>query len=71
MATVEQLVAWRDRLEDARYSGIRSCRDSNGEEVVYRSDSEMKTALADLNAQIVAAGHRPASRLTFQTSKGV
>lgn len=71
MATLAQLEAWRDRLEDARYSGIRSCRDSNGEEVTYRSDSEMKAALAALNTQIAAAGNRPASIVYPHTSKGV
>lgn len=70
MATLEQLPAWRDRLEDARFSGVRSARDSNGEELTYRSDCEMKTALAALEAQIAAAGNRPASILYLQTSKG-
>ncbi|MGQ0565972.1 MAG: phage head-tail joining protein [Gemmobacter sp.] len=70
MATLAQLQAWRDRLEDARFSGVRSARDSNGEEITYASDREMARALATLEAKIAAAGTRPASILYLQTSKG-
>jgi hypothetical protein len=71
MATLEQLQAFRDRLEDARYSGIRSVRDSNGEEITHRSDSELARALAAVNAEIAAAGNRPASIAYPTISKGL
>lgn len=71
MATLAQLQAFRDRLEDARYSGVRSVRDSNGEEITYRSDSELARALAAVNAEIAAAGNRPASITYPTTSKGL
>jgi hypothetical protein len=71
MATLAQLQDWRDRLKDARYSGVRSVRDSNGEEVEYRSDSELARALASLESEI-AGLTAPRSSIVYPlTSKGV
>ena len=71
MATLSQLQAFRDQLQDARYSGVRTVRDSNGEEVTYKNDSELARALAAVTAEISAAQSRPASSITFTTSKGL
>lgn len=71
MASVEQLRIFRDRLQEARYSGLREVRDSTGETVQYKSDSEMARALAAIDLEI-AGLQRTVARLSYpQTSKGV
>lgn len=71
MATVAELQAYRTRLQDARYSGIREVRDANGEAVSYKSDSEMARALAAIDAEISGL-QRTVARLSYpQTSKGL
>jgi hypothetical protein len=71
VATLAQLQDWRDRLKDARYSGVRRVRDSNGEEVEYRSDSELARALAAVESEIAGASRPRQSILYPLTSKGV
>ncbi len=73
MATLPQLVAYRERLMDARYSGIRSVRDSSGEEIHYRSDGELAAALGAVNREIqIRESELGCSRIVYpQTSKGL
>lgn len=71
MATLAELTAYRDKLKRARYSGTRRVRDQNGEEIEFKSDSEMAKALAALEAEISSASVRRPSIIRFQTSKGV
>lgn len=71
MASVPQLTEWRDRLQSARYSGTRRARDSNGEEIEYKSDSEMARALAAIDAEIAQLQNRRLSIIRVQTSKGL
>lgn len=71
MATLADLQRFRDDLRAARYSGAREFRDQNGEAVVYRSDRELAAAMAALESEIAAMQGKPASRILFQTSKGV
>jgi hypothetical protein len=69
--TVDQLVAARDALLDARASGVREVRDQNGETITYKGDREMATALAALDREIAQATGRAApTTLRFRTSKG-
>lgn len=62
----------RDELIEATYSGVRTVRDSNGEEISYRSQGELAAALRGINREIQlregAAGPRIAYPLT---SKGL
>ena len=73
MATLPELVAFRERLIDARYSGIRSVRDGNGEEVTYRSDAELSSALVSINRDIqMRESELGCSRIVYPTiSKGL
>lgn len=72
MATVAELQAWKTRLQEARYSGLREVRDANGESVAYKSDSEMARALDSIEYAIArAAGTKPAGLAYPQTSKGL
>ena len=72
MASLSQLQEWRDRLKDARYSGVRSVQDSNGERVEYRSESELARALSAVESEIAAGGSRHRQSIIYPlTSKGV
>lgn len=71
MAALADLMAWRDRLSESRYSGIREVRDSSGESIAYKSDSEMARALAALDSQISQLTRHRASRILPTTSKGL
>ncbi|WP_406736748.1 phage head-tail joining protein [Thioclava sp. GXIMD4215] len=70
--TFDQLQEWRDRLAEAKFSGIRTVRDSNGEEITYRSHTELAAALASLDLEIrkKSGVTRPAT-VHFATSKGI
>lgn len=71
MATLADLLAYRDRLMETRFSGVQSFTDQNGEKVVYRTESEIARALAAVNSEIAAATHTPSAIIKFQTSKGL
>lgn len=71
MATLAQLQDWRDRLKEARYNGLRSVQDSNGERVEYKSDSEMARAIAAVESEISRASAPRSSIVYPQTSKGI
>lgn len=71
MASAAQLREWRERLQDARFSGTRAVQDSNGERVEYKSGSEMARALAAIDSEIAQLQQRRLSIVRFQTSKGL
>lgn len=71
MATLDQYRAWRDALFEARLKGIRRVRDQNGEEIEYKSDSEMDAALRALDRFIADMGGKPPNTIIFRTSKGL
>jgi hypothetical protein len=69
--TLADLTAARDALVKARAGGVRRCRDQNGEEVEYKSDAEMASALVALERRIAELLGRPApNTIFFRTSKG-
>ena len=66
------LTLWRDALVKARMSGTRRVRDTDGSEIEYRSDGEMRAAIAAANDMIAeAARPRPITTIRFNTSKGI
>ncbi len=65
MAALADLIAMRDALEKARFSGTRSV-DYAGRRVDYKSDAEMKTALNDLNRKIASASGAAGSSFLTQ-----
>ena len=72
MATLDQLQEWRDRLMDAKFSGLLMVQDSNGEAIRYRSHAELAAALNSLDSEIRRmGGNRPSASITFNTSKGL
>lgn len=71
MAALADLIAMRDALERARFSGTRKVELGNSV-LEYKSDAEMKAALVDLNRKIAAASAPAGSPfVTFTTSKGL
>ncbi len=72
MATLTELQDWRDALFKARLAGVRSVRDSNGQEISYSSDREMAAAIAAADRALAEAqSGKPPSTIIFRTSKGV
>lgn len=71
MTDVTALRAHRERLQDARFSGVRSTRDQNGEEVVYRSQVEIERAIAAIDSEIAQLQRGRLSLIRMQTSKGI
>jgi hypothetical protein len=62
----------RERLQDARFQGVTTFKDQNGELVTYKTDAEMAAALKALDAEIARLeGRAPASTILFRTSKGI
>ena len=71
MPDLTRLRKYRDQLQDARYSGVRSFRDQNGEEITYRSQSEIERAIAAIDSEIAAPSQRRAGLIYLQTAKGL
>lgn len=71
MATLADMLRYRESLRQSRYNGARVFQDANGERVEYRSDRELAAAMAALEAEIAALQSKTPSRITFLTSKGV
>jgi len=69
--TLAELTKARADLLKARASGVQQYRDQNGEIVTYKSDAEMRAALASLDAEIAAMTRKPRSTLYLKTSKGL
>lgn len=66
---VEELESLRDELVKARAKGVRTLQ-LNGERVEYKTDAEMASAIADLEARIKRASAAPTGAVRFKTSKG-
>ncbi|SEN58177.1 hypothetical protein SAMN04488103_10610 [Gemmobacter aquatilis] len=71
MTSVTKLREYRDQLQDARFSGVRTFRDSNGEEVTYRSQGEIERAIAAIDSEIRALSQKRMGLVYLQTSKGL
>lgn len=70
-ASLSDLITWRDRLIEARLSGVREAQDSNGERIRYATDSEMASALASVDRMIAGTTAPTPHTIRFQTSKGI
>ena len=60
-----------DALRSIRAKGIKSLRDQNGEEIIYKSDRELAAAISSLESHIERALRGRSSQIRFQTSKGL
>ncbi|MEM1299534.1 MAG: hypothetical protein AAGH68_09660 [Pseudomonadota bacterium] len=69
--SVAQLQGLRDALETARYRGVPEV-EYDGERIAYKSENDMRQALADLDRQIAAlTSERRATDIRFTYSKGL
>ena len=69
--TLADMIAMRDRLTAARYAGVLKVK-TGEDEVTYRSDAEMRAALADLETKIASAsGTAPIRQIRIASSKGL
>ena len=69
---VYDLQNMREKLQNARFQGVLTFRDQNGELVTYKSDAEMAAALKAIDAELARLSNRaPASTILFRTSKGL
>lgn len=64
------LQAMRDGLQEARAKGHRKY-EIEGMSMEFRSDSELRVAIADLDRQIANLSRPKSGAVTFSTSKGV
>lgn len=64
-----ELETMRDELLRARAKGVRTLQ-LNGERVEYKTDAEMASTIADLEARIRRASAATAGAVRFTTSKG-
>lgn len=66
----DELITLRDALIRARASGTRSL-EYEGRRVTYANDSEMASALADLERRIAGPTRAHIGAVRFHTLKGV
>lgn len=71
MATVQTLRDHREKLLNARFSGIQSLTDQNGEKIVYRTQGEIERAIAALDSEIARLQRGRTALIHMQTSKGL
>jgi len=70
MATLADLIGWRDALKEARYSGFRRVEYA-GRVQEFKSDGEMQSALAALDREIGSASRQTISVIRVNSSKGL
>ncbi|WP_151719327.1 phage head-tail joining protein [Gemmobacter serpentinus] len=71
MSSVQSLREHREKLQDARFSGVRTFTDSNGESVTYRSQSEIERAIAAIDSEIFNLQRGRNALIRLQSSKGL
>ena len=71
MATLEELMQYKAALMTALYQGQRSVRDSNGEEIVFRSVRELQAALSSVSGEISRTIKNRHNTVYLSTSKGL
>ena len=71
MSDLTDLITWRDALEKARFSGIRTLREGD-KMVTYGDDAEMRNAVADVSRKIAQLqGTGPLREVQINSSKGL
>lgn len=66
-----QLRTWRDTLLKARANPRQSVTAPNGSSVSFKSDTDLKRALEDVERRLAAAEGRRVGIVYIQSSKGV
>lgn len=71
MPDVTKLRDYREKLQDARFTGVRQITDQNGESITYRSDAEIARAIAAIDSEIALLQRGRNALIRLQTSKGL
>jgi hypothetical protein len=71
VASIANLITWRDSLIKSRLGGVREVVDQNGEKVSYKSDSEMAAAIAYAEKRIAEFNRAMPKTINFTCSKGI
>lgn len=70
MAELAQLTARLEALRAARASGVRKLKHAD-REIEYRSDSEIASAIADLERQVAALTAPRIKTVVFTAKRGI
>ncbi|MCC5996500.1 MAG: hypothetical protein JJU18_09055 [Oceanicaulis sp.] len=70
MAELAQLTARLEALRAARASGVRKLKHAD-REIEYRSDSEIASAIADLERQVAALTAPRIKTVVFTANRGI
>lgn len=65
--TLEELTACRDKLRRARFKGVMTVT-IDGETITYKTDAQMASALASIEAEISKLTRGPRQRTTYPTT---
>ena len=71
IVTLESLTAWRAELVESRASGVRTIKHQNGQEITYKSDFELASAIRSLDSEISRLANQAPRSIRFNTSKGL
>ena len=69
--SLDDLQGWRDRLVQARATGVRLVEDAYRSRVEYKSDAEMAAAIRFVDSEIARLSATPVTTIRFHTSKGL
>lgn len=70
MADLAQLQTWRAALQAARFNGTRTV-EYDGRKVEYRTDAELRQAIADVEREINQANGGRITCVRIASSKGL
>ena len=71
MASVVELTERLEALRKARALGVTQTRLADGRFLIYRTDSEMAAAIADIERQLATAQGAPVQTILPYASKGL
>ena len=71
MATLSELQARLETLRAQRATGVATVQFSDGRQIVYRTDSQIAAAIADLERQVANMTTTPITTVLVAGSKGL
>ena len=71
MATLSDLQARLESLRAQRATGVATVQFADNRQVVYRTDSQIAAAIADLERQIAVLSTTPVTTVRVAASKGL
>jgi len=71
MASLSELQARLESLRAQRASGVATVQFADNRQVVYRTDSQIAAAVADLERQIATISTTPVTSVLISATKGL